>query len=134
MGATEGLALTENLTADAIRARSTQLGGSTWGLPIEVETRNRVQIAVGAYAYEIKSTPIFNDATFDRLAQLIQPRMGTCHPLIDEFFATEFSPMTGMWIHKHPELTKIAAVYQRYYSGAIREFYDTLQRFGKKLP
>lgn len=93
-----------------------------WGDPIEREVHRRITIAVAAYAYEIKSTPILSDYSFDKLAQSINPRMGTCHPLLDEFFASKFSPMTGMWIHEHPELPKVAATYRRYYTGVVKEW------------
>lgn len=93
-----------------------------WGDPIEREVHRRISVAVAAYAYEIKDTPIMSDYVFDRLAQSINPRMGTCHPLLDEFFASKFSPMTGMWIHEHPELPKIAQLYRRYYTGVTKEW------------
>jgi hypothetical protein len=125
--------MTQTLTAAAMVAAH---GSSTsrWGLPIEVETRNRITIAIAAYAYEIVDTPIMGDRTFDIIAQSIQPRVGTCHPLVDEFFATQFSPMTGMWIHHHPELPKIKQLYERYYSGVIREHFEGLRKRGKTLP
>lgn len=87
------------------------------GSPVEVEVRFRIKVAIAAYAYEIADAPIMTDFEFDRLAQSIHPKIGTCHPLIDEFFATQFSPMTGMWIHHHPELPRIKALYEKYYRG-----------------
>lgn len=96
----------------------------SWGSPIEREVYRRILIAVAAYAYEVKDTTILSDREFDRIAQRINPRVGTCHPVLDEFFATHFSPMTGMWIHHHPELDKIAALYKRHYTGVCREFYE----------
>lgn len=94
-----------------------------WGSPIEREVRNRIQLSVAAYGYEIADTPIMPDAIFDRLATQINRRMGTCHPLLDEFFAYKFSPMTGMWIHEHPELWGIKRVFERYYS-VMRDYFD----------
>lgn len=87
----------------------------TWGRAIEKETWRRIRCAVATYAYELDDNPIMTDAAWDKLAQSIDPRRGTCHPLLDEFFATHFSPMTGMWIHKHPELGKIQRIYKAYY-------------------
>lgn len=87
-----------------------------WGSPLEREVRRRIQVSVGAYAYEIANAPLFSDNTWDSMAQLINPRMGTYHPLLDEFFATQFSPMTGMWIHDHPELEAIKRTHDRYYT------------------
>jgi hypothetical protein len=87
-----------------------------WGnSPIEVEVRYRIKAAIAAYAYEIADAPIMTDHEFDRLVQSIHPEMGTCHPLIDDFFAGKFSPMTGMWIHEHPQLARIAQIFETHY-------------------
>jgi hypothetical protein len=91
-----------------------------WGSPTEIEVRRRIQVAVGAYAYEVVNRPIISDHEWDRMAQSINTRMGTNHPIIDEFFATQFSPMTGMWIHDHPELEGISRIYHRYVAIAGR--------------
>lgn len=125
--------MTQTLSAEQLRAAHPE-PDPRWGLPLEQEVRRRIQISVAAYAYEIKDTPIMGDATFDRIAQTINPKMGTCHPLLDEFFVTKFSPMTGMWIHEHPELGKIAKLYDRYYSGVIKEMFENARRMGKAIP
>lgn len=85
-----------------------------WGSPLEREVRRRIQISVAAYAYEIADDPIMSDATFDWLAAQINRTTGTCHPVLDEFFATQFSAMTGLWIHNHPELDGVRRVFERY--------------------
>lgn len=103
-------------SSDNIRAERRELDMGDWGNDREVETRRRIRLSVAAYAYEMLSREIMSDAEFDKLAQSIRPRMGTCHPLIDEFFVTQFSPMTGMWIHHHPELAKIKALYGTHYA------------------
>jgi hypothetical protein len=97
--------------------------GKLWGSPVEIEVRKRIGIAVAAYAYEIANTPIMTDDQFDWAAEQINRRMGTCHPILDEFFATQFSPMTGMWIHQHPELDGIKRTFTHYYS-ALRGHFD----------
>lgn len=90
---------------------------------LEVEVRRRIQVSVGAYAYEIANKPIMSDAQWDQQAAQIDRWMGTCHPLLDEFFVAEFSPMTAMWIHNHPELGGIKRIFTRYY-GALRSYYE----------
>ena len=75
-----------------------------------------VKVAESTMRSEIANAPLFSDNTWDSMAQLINPRMGTYHPLLDEFFATQFSPMTGMWIHDHPELEAIKRTHDRYYT------------------
>jgi hypothetical protein len=94
----------------------------TWGSPVEREVRLRIQISVAAYAYEIAAKPIMPDALFDWLAGMVNRRQGTCHPLLDEFFAREFSPMTGMWVHNHPELAGIERTFTRYYNTMREHF------------
>lgn len=83
-------------------------------LPHELERRRRIQLSVMTYAYEIADAPIVSDATWDWLAAKIDRWVGTGHPLLDEFFLTEFSPMTGMWIHNHPELAGVSRIHDRY--------------------
>lgn len=95
----------------------------TWGSEVEREVHRRIQIAVAAYAYEIADKPICSDMMFDWMASKIQKNLGTGHPVLDEFFAAEFSPMTGMWIHQHPELAGIEQIFTRYYN-ALRDFYE----------
>ena len=85
-----------------------------WGSDEEIERRRRISLSVACYAYEIADRPFVSDADFDYRAQQIRPRMATGHPLLDEFFLAEFSPMTGMWIHHHPELAKIRDIYDHY--------------------
>lgn len=94
-----------------------------WGTPIELEVRRRIQVSVAAYAYEIANAPVMSDAAFDWLAERVSKHMGTYHPLLDEFFITQFSPMTGMWIHNHPELEGIARIYARRASD-MREYFS----------
>lgn len=95
-----------------------------WGSPIEIEVRRRITLSVATYAYEIADKPIMDDYSWDRIAQLVNPKMGTCHPLLDEFFAEHFTPMTGMWIQHHPELGKIKTRFEQYYSGSIATHLD----------
>lgn len=84
-----------------------------WGNPVEVETRQRIQIAVCAYAYEVESDPIIDDASFDAAALLIDLSINTSRPDLDRWFRANFSPSTGQWIHAHPELPKIKQLYHR---------------------
>lgn len=93
-----------------------------WGSIIERETRRRVHLCVATYAYEVADQPIMSDGQWDELAQKIDTRMGTGHPLLDEYFLTEFSPMTGLWIHDHPELEKVRHAFDTM-GSAMREFY-----------
>ena len=86
-----------------------------WGLPIEVETRNRIRLAVAAYAYEFCGESIMTDHDFDLLSRTIDPFMETGRPELDEFFRTKFHADTGQWIHDHPELDKVALTYERWF-------------------
>lgn len=95
----------------------------TWGTPRELEVRRRIQLSIAAYAYEFESSPVMDDSLFDWFASRICKRMGTGHPMLDEFFIIHFSPMTGMWIHKHPELPKIERLY-RQQGDAMRSYFS----------
>lgn len=96
---------------------------SDWGSPREREIRKRIGLSVATYAYEIADKPIMPDSMWDMCAQEIDKHMPTGHPLLDEFFLTEFSPMTGMWIHKHPELPKVKQLFERYYD-VMRDYFE----------
>lgn len=84
-----------------------------WGSPVERERRARIQIAVAAYAYEVMASPLIDDGVFDIAAACIKPEMSTGNEVMDKFFREEFSPITGSWIHKHPEISGIASIYER---------------------
>lgn len=88
----------------------------SWGSDIEREVYRRIQVCVAAYAYEIANKPIMSDQMFDWMACKIDKHRGTGHLIMDEFFVTQFSPMTGMWIHQHPEIAGIERIFTRYYS------------------
>lgn len=89
-----------------------------WGSEVEVERRNRIRLSVAAYAYEIENISIMSDAEFDLLAQTINRSIDTGHTVLDTFFRTEYSAMTGMWIHQHPELNKVKLTYQRIFKDS----------------
>jgi len=73
----------------------------------------RIMVSAAAYGYEFKSESFLDDATFDALCKLIQPFVQTGRPDLDWFFMTEFSPDTGQWIHKHPELEKVKTTFEK---------------------
>lgn len=83
------------------------------------EVRNRIRLAVAAYAYEIAADPIMSDAEFDKLARSIRPRELTGASLPDLFFLESFEPHTGSWIHDHPDLTGIARLYETHYKDRL---------------
>lgn len=104
----------------------------SWGTTNEREIRRRIVLSVATYAYEIADRPIMPDLMWDHMAQSIDPSMGTGHPLIDEFFATHFSPMTGMWIHHHPELSKVKNIFDQYYA-TMRDHFDAISSKTREL-
>jgi len=80
------------------------------------EIRNRIRLSIYAYAYEFKNESLISDAEFDEMAKAIEPDIMTSNEKLDKFFFEEFDPSTGQWIHKHPELEKIAKLYDKYYA------------------
>jgi hypothetical protein len=76
-----------------------------------LERRNRCRLSLAAYTYEFKAVSIMSDADYDELSKKIRKNMCTGNELMDKFFREEFSTDTGQWIHDHPELDKVAAIY-----------------------
>src|SRR5262245_50969781 len=95
------------------RTRAQAQSGRRQDRAAESERRRRIRIALAAYAYEILDRPIMTDTEYDKLAYSIFSRRPTGHPVLDRFFLNEFHPATGQWIHRHPELDKIEAIYKR---------------------
>lgn len=88
----------------------------TWGSEIEKQIRLRIRLSIAAYAYEKCDDSIISDAEFDKKCLEINPKIETGNKKLDDFFRSEFDPSTGQWIHKHPELHKIAELYKKYYT------------------
>jgi hypothetical protein len=86
-----------------------------WGLPVEIERRNRIRLSIAAYAYEFESDSIMSDGDFDSLAQSINIQISTKNDLLDNFFQEKFSTHTGQWVHDHPELDKLKKKYDTHY-------------------
>lgn len=83
-----------------------------WGSPVEVERRRRIRVAVWAWAYEMKSTSLVDDATYDREALLIDPTIDTGNAEMDAFFREKFSPHTGQWVFQHPNKDGLERYFQ----------------------
>ena len=79
--------------------------------PIETERRKRIRLSVFAYAYEFDNNSLISDEEYDKLSREINPQIKTGHDKLDKFFETQFEPDTGMWIRKHPELTRVRTLY-----------------------
>lgn len=84
-----------------------------------VERRNRILVSLWAYAYEFEDYSLVSDAVFDRKVSEIKPAISTGNVELDAFFRSEFSPITGMWVHKHPKLTKLKKLYNRLHRNGI---------------
>ena len=82
---------------------------------INQEIRNRILVSVAAYAYEYLNAPIMSDSDFDALAQQIDVTQDTGNKKLDDFFKNNFNADTGLWIHKHPEKSKLKYLYDNYY-------------------
>lgn len=100
-------------------------------IPTEVEKQRRLRIMLSlyAYAYEFKNRSIVSDADYDRLALEVDTSIDTGNKKLDEFFKKEYSAYTGQWVHKHPEKSKLEALYIQYDLG----FPDWLMRCGSIL-
>lgn len=88
---------------------------------LEKERRRRIRVAVAAYAYEVFHETVMPDADYDRMAAEIMPTFKTGHPVMDEFFATQFDPSTGVWVHKHPEPAGLLRVLREVHGIGLEE-------------
>lgn len=79
---------------------------------VEQERKNRIKLAVYAYAYEYDSNSLISDHEFDKMCFAIDSSIDTGNSEMDKFFRTEFTPSTGMWIRKHPDIAGIQRVYR----------------------
>lgn len=75
---------------------------------VEIETNRRIKLSMWAYTYEFENRSIVSDAVFDVECMMVDLSINTNRPDLDVWFRENFNPSTGMWIHKHPELEKIA--------------------------
>ena len=82
---------------------------------VEYQRWLRIRLSIAAYAYEIKADSIMEDFQFDSLSLEVDTSIKTGNKKMDKFFETEFDPSTGQWIHKHPELKRIAELYGKHY-------------------
>lgn len=93
-----------------------------WGSQIERVRRLRIMVAIWAYAYEMRDHIVVHDGAFDAACSEVARdlHIDTDRPVMDKWFRTEFNPSTGMWIHHHPELGKVAAAYDRHFTKTNR--------------
>lgn len=80
---------------------------------MESERQRRICVALWAYAYEIKSDPIVDDAKFDKVCEEIDLSKTTDNCVMDMWFQENFDKSTGQWIHKHPNLDKLEIIYNK---------------------
>lgn len=93
-----------------------------WGKLSELVRKDRITVAVAAWAYENNHKPIMSDAKYDQLSQRVhaQRHIATGNHRLDRFFQRHFDPDTGLWVHKHPDLPAIENIYARYYQKPKR--------------
>lgn len=90
-----------------------------WGSEVEQEVRRRIKLSVAAYAYELLDESIMSDAEFDKMCLEVNLMLDTGNKVCDSYFIECFDPSTGQWIRNHPELTKIADLYVKYYKTTV---------------
>ena len=82
---------------------------------ISEEIKRRIKVSVAAYAYEMNHDSIMTDEQFDSECKKVDVTITTGNDMMDKWFRQEFDPCTGQWIHKHPQLKRLDALYQQYY-------------------
>ncbi len=56
-----------------------------------------------------------SDEEFDRESRLVDLSIDTGNERLDSFFRSNFHTDTGMWVHKHPEKSKLAELWVSYF-------------------
>ena len=76
--------------------------------------RARIRIALFAYAYEFKNDSIVSDTQYDKEARELDYTTETDNKELDDFFRKEYTPDSGMWVRKHPDVAtgKLEGLYQ----------------------
>ena len=90
---------------------------SKWGSLSEIVRRDRIKVAVAAWAYEHDHHPIMSDKAYDELSALVaaEINIATGDHRMDRFFQRHFQADTGLWIHKHPDPRGLENIYVCYY-------------------
>lgn len=83
-------------------------------MTICTETRNRIRVAVAAWAYEVRNDPIMSDAEFDALARSIDLGRSTQNQDMDQWFQENFNPNTGLWVYLHPDKGGLERIYRMF--------------------
>lgn len=99
------------------KSRPDPIDRRPWGELSELVRHDRIKISVAAYAYEFNHSPIMSDEDYDELAKRVhrQIKVATGEGRLDRWFKRHFNPDTGMWIHRHPDLSGIINIHARYY-------------------
>lgn len=81
-------------------------------VPDELEKRRRIQVALWAYAYEVEDDSLVPDHVYDMKCREIDLSKSTGDAEMDKWFRENFDPSTGVWVHKHPGIKRLAEIYR----------------------
>jgi hypothetical protein len=84
---------------------------------VEKVRRDRILLSIYAYAYEIRNTPLVDDATFDKLAMELDTTTETGNVEMDTFFREKYTPYSGIWVLDHPSFDLLERVSLLYNSS-----------------
>lgn len=85
--------------------------------------RHRIRVSVAALAYEYNYRSVMSDTAYDTLANIVHKHINvaTGNHRLDRFFQRHFTPHTGLWIHRHPNILGLINIYARYYHNRRRQ-------------
>jgi hypothetical protein len=77
--------------------------------------RSRIRVALFAFAYEVKNDSLIPDSEYDVLSGKVDDQLfeATDNSELDFWFSENFDCFTGMWVRSHPEIDKLARLYER---------------------
>ena len=90
--------------------------------------RDRIRVAVAAWAYEKQFRPTMTDAAYDELSERVhsQRNVATGNHRLDRFFQRSFDPDTGLWVHRHPDIAGLERIYAQVWYPML--YADELKR------
>lgn len=94
---------------------------------VSAERRRRIQVAIWAYAYEVRAISLVSDAVFDRTCREINLLIPTGNEEMDTWFKENFDPSTGQWVWAHPSQQWLELTFRNLYDQSKHGHSDMLE-------
>lgn len=80
--------------------------------------KERIEVTIAAYAYEFLNESFLTDFEYDELCKKVKENIHikTGNKKWDKWFIKNFNADSGMWVHNHPDKSRLKFLYNEYYS------------------